>query len=94
MGDEPMKTARPRGPVDDPLIQRDCEADGATQTVLILDAERLCPQCGDTGLMREENGHGGTTAARCIYCNSFDRRGMGGPYNIESRFPSLGRSAA
>jgi len=27
----PMKTARPRGPVDEPLTQRDCEADGATQ---------------------------------------------------------------
>lgn len=26
-----FKTARPQGPVDEPMTQRDCEADGATQ---------------------------------------------------------------
>lgn len=26
-----LKTARPRGPVDDPNLRRDCDADGSTQ---------------------------------------------------------------
>lgn len=93
--DHTPKTARPRGPMDDPLTQRDCEADGAIQrVVLVLDSERLCPHCGDTGMMREGNGHGGTVSSRCPYCQSFERRGLGGGYNFEPRLPSLLRAAA
>lgn len=93
--DDALKTSRPRGPVDEPLTQRDCEADGAIQqVVLVLDSERLCPHCGDTGLMREGNGHGGTVSSRCVYCNSYERRGLGGDYDIEPRLPPLTRGAA
>lgn len=93
--DYQLKTARPRGPVDEPLTQRDCDADAAAQrVVLIVQTDRRCPHCDDTGLMREENGHGGTVACRCIYCLAFDRRGLGGGYDLEPRLPPLTRGAA
>lgn len=44
------------------------------QTILILDSERQCKHCRDTGLMTEENGHGGFASARCIYCNCYDAK--------------------
>lgn len=92
--DDAMKTARPRGPFDEPLTQRDCEVDAPAQrVVLIVQTDRRCRQCSDTGLMRYASGHG-VTAERCPYCLSYDRRGLGGDYDIEPRLPPLTRGAA
>lgn len=44
------------------------------QTVLIMDSERQCSWCHDTGLMRYPNERGGTTAERCPYCLSYEKK--------------------
>ena len=62
---------------------------GTTTVVMIVKSDLQCRYCRDTGMVREENGHGGLVATKCIYCHAFDRRGLGGDYDLEPRLPPL-----
>jgi len=63
------------------------------QVVLVTDSERQCSHCRDTGMMREENGHGGFVSMRCLYCNAYEKRNLGGEAT-EPRLPPLTRGEA
>ena len=41
------------------------------EIVIILDSERQCSQCGDTGFTSEDNGRGGKISSPCMRCNTF-----------------------
>jgi hypothetical protein len=58
-------------------------------SILIVDGDRLCSHCGDTGMMRHENGRGGFTSERCDYCTSYERLGIGKSTYLEPRLPPL-----
>lgn len=42
-----------------------------TRVILILDSERQCPECKDTGFTKEDSGRGGTISSPCMSCHTF-----------------------